>query len=307
VARDLIPPPSPAGRPSADPEWHERPAPAPEPAPAAPTPASHGPSPFRSRFGFVLGALIGVLVCAGVAFALLVGSTPAGPGGAQLADHWSTWQPPTSDPGPGAAAIAEHVAGDYRMDDGKQLVLVDGGPLQLQSLPLTVALHAQDGSLHNYGSDGIVYTLHGLGKDGRIVGDKPSVARHTLLRREALELALYSFRYLDGITEVVALLPPAFPSKPTPKGKGKHRKTVQKVDTSAKPQLQALYYRPGDLRPQLESPLSQTLDPGRLRPRALRPAETRRIDALTMPNLFLASYQLAQNQLPYLVLDRPSS
>ena len=307
MAHDLIPPPSPAGRPSADPEHREPVASAPEPAPAPARPGSDGPSPFRSRFGFVLGALIGILVCAGVAFALLIGSSPAGPGGAHLADNWSPWKPPTSDPGPGAAAIAQHVASDYRMDDGKQLVLVDGGPLELQSLPLTVALHAADGSLHNYGSDGIVYTLHGLGKDGRIVGDKPSVARHALLRREALELALYSFRYLDGITEVVALLPPAFPATPATKGKGKHRRTVVQVDTSAKPQLQALYYRPGDLRPQLESPLAQTLDPGRLRPRGLTPSETRRVDALTMPNLFVASYQLAQNQLPYLVLDRPSS
>lgn len=306
MAHDLIPPPSPAGRPSADPELRELAAAPPEPAAADAARASGAPSPFRGRFGFVLGALIGILICAGVAFGLLVGSTPAGPGGAHLADNWSTWKPPTSDPGPGAAAIASHVAGDYRTDEGKQLVLVDGGPLELQSLPLTVALHAADGSLHNYGSNGIVYTLHGLGKDGRIVGDEPSVARHALLRREALELALYSFRYLDGITEVVALLPPAFPATTTSKGKGKHRRTTRKINTKAKPQLQALYYRPGDLRPQLESPLAQTLDPGRLRPHTLTAAETRRIDALTMPNLFVASYQLAQNQLPYLVLDRPT-
>jgi hypothetical protein len=91
----------------------------------------------------------------------------------------------------------------------------------------------------------------------------------------------------------VTLLPPAVPD-------GKSAK-------KAKPQLQAVYYRPGDLKPQLESPLDQTLDPGRLAPDKLSAIEKRRIDALTMPNLFLVSYQLAQNQLPYLVLDRPSS
>ena len=46
---------------------------------------------------------------------------------------------------------------------------------------------------------------------------------------------------------------------------------------------------------------------GRLAPDKLSSIEKRRIDALTMPNLFLVSYQLAQNQLPYLVLDRPST
>jgi hypothetical protein len=299
VARDLIPPPSPAGRPSPDPEHHEAPpAPAPETGAGAVAAAPTGTSPFRGRFGFLLGALIGILVCAGIAFALLVGSSPPGPGGAELAPNWSPWQPPTSDPITGSSAIADHVGGTYRMDNGKQLVLVDASPLVLGALPLTVALRDGDGSLHSYGSNGILYTLHGTGQGGRIVGDKPSVARYELLRREALELALYSFRYLDGITEVVALLPPAFPAK------GKHD---SKVDTKAKPQQQALYYRPGDLRPQLESPLSQTLRPGTLRPRGFTPAETRRVNALTDPNLFLASYQLAQNQLPYLVLDPAGS
>jgi hypothetical protein len=296
MARDLIPPPSPAGRPSADPEERERLAIAAPEAGASADAASAapaGPSPFRARFGFILGGLLGVVVCAGVAFALLLGTKPGGPGGVELADHWSSWEPPTSDPTQGAVAIADHVGSDYRFNDGKQLVGVEGQTLQYQSLPLAVALRSADGSIHNYGSNGLLFTLRGQGKDGRLVGEKPSHARHALLRREALELALYSFRYLDGVNEVVTLLPPAVPT-------GKAAK-------KAKPQLQAVYYRPGDLKPQLESPLNQTLDPGRLAPDRLSSVEKRRIDALTMPNLFLVSYQLAQNQLPYLVLDRPSS
>ncbi|HEX4690488.1 MAG TPA: hypothetical protein VH276_07335 [Solirubrobacteraceae bacterium] len=295
MARDLIPPPSPAGRPSTDPHDREALAGAtPEAeAPAGASAASAGPSPFRSRFGFILGGLLGILACAGVAFALLIGTSPRGPQGFSLADHWSNWEPPTADPTQGAVAIAEHIGGDYRFNDGKQLVGVEGQTLQYQSLPLAVALRSADGSIHNYGSDGLLFTLRGQGKDGRLIGEKPSKARHALLRREALELALYSFRYLDGITEVVTLLPPAVPS-------GKAAK-------KAKPQLQAVYYRPGDLKPQLESPLDQTLDAGRLAPDKLSSIEKRRIDALTMPNLFLVSYQLAQNQLPYLVLDRPST
>jgi hypothetical protein len=296
MARDLIPPPSPAGRPSTDPQDRGDASGAPHDAeaPAGTSAPTAGPSPFRARFGFVLGGLLGILVCAGVAFALLLGTSPSGPQGVKLADHWSNWEPPTSDPTQGAVAIAEHVGGDYRFNDGKQLVGVEGQTLQYQSLPLAVALRGADGSIHNYGSDGLLFTLRGQGKDGRLVGEKPSKARHALLRREALELALYSFRYLDGITEVVTLLPPAVP-------------TGKSAKKNAKPQLQAVYYRPGDLKPQLESPLTQTLDPGRLEPDKLSAIEKRRIDALTMPNLFLVSYQLAQNQLPYLVLDRPST
>jgi hypothetical protein len=318
VAHDLIPPPSPAGRPPADPEERrtllEEPREGEPAAVAADAPA--GPSPFRGRFGFLLGGLLGILVCSGVAFALLLGTSPRSPGGAQLAPHWSQWVPPTSDPAAGAAAIAQHVARDYRFNDGKQLVGVEGSLLQYQTLPLTVALRADDGSIRDYGSKGLLYTLRGQGASGALTGEKPSRARHALLRREALELALYSFRYLDDITEVVALLPPAVATPADspavrkakgPRAKARALAAAKKAAAKAKPQLQAVYYRPGDLKPQLESPLTQTLDAGRLKPDALSGAEKRRIDALTMPNLFLVSYQLAQNQLPYLVLDRPKA
>ena len=35
-----------------------------------------------------------------------------------------------------------------------------------------------------------------------------SEARHALLRREALELALYTFKYVDGVDSVSVFLPP---------------------------------------------------------------------------------------------------
>ena len=41
-----------------------------------------------------------------------------------------------------------------------------------------------------------------------IKGGTPSEARHALLRREALELALYTFKYVDGIDSVSVFLPP---------------------------------------------------------------------------------------------------
>jgi hypothetical protein len=309
VARDLIPPPSPAGRPSADATALEAgdedtaadPSTPPSEAPAAAR-APAEPAPFRARFGFVLGTLLGIAVCAAIGVVLLLGTGHGSGGGAQLAEHWSAWQPPSSEPAVGAAAIAAHVGRDYRLANGKQLVAVEGGALAVQGFPLQVRLSPADGTIRNYGSDGVLYTLHGSGTSGKIVGEKPSVSRHRLLRREALELALYSFRYLDGITEVVALLPPTDP-KASAKATGK---SDSAATSDEQPQLQALFYRPGDLKSQLESPLSHTLAAGRLNAKRLAPAEARRIDALTLPNLFLASLQLAQNQQAYMVLERPS-
>jgi hypothetical protein len=139
-----------------------------------------------------------------------------------------------------------------------------------------------------------MYTLNGLGPKGSVRGGKPSEARHLLLRREALELALYTFRYVEDVDLVVALLPP----KPPEKKKDGTTATTEDTPT------QALFFRPGDLEPQLEIPLRATIPATTPRPETIPAAESRRIDALTRGNLFLASFQQGQDQKAFLVLDR---
>ena len=291
MARDLIPPPSPAGRPEPDaPRLVELP---PEPvAEAQSTGGGHvGPSRYRHRFGFLLGALAGIVVAA-VALLAVVLTTGDGTGEG-YAKNWSAWQPRSSDPETGAQEIAAHVQGGYHLSDGKQLVLVTGGPLEVQDVPLGVALRPPDGSIRVQNGTGILYTLNGLGPKGAIASGKPSEGRHLLLRREALELALYSFRYLRDVDMVVALLPPTRPKPGAGAAKGGG-------------QTQALFYRPGDLEPQLQVPLAYTV-PGRPpAPEGLVGDEARRIDSLTRSNLFLYSFQQAQDAKAYLVLDRAS-
>jgi hypothetical protein len=68
--------------------------------------------------------------------------------------------------------------------------------------------------------------------------------------------------------------------------------------------MQALFYRPGDLEPQLDIPLGATIPKATPRPETLPGTEARRIDALTRGNLFLASFQQGQDQKAFLVLDR---
>jgi len=301
VARDLIPPPSPAGRPSPDPDRDRREdaeaARAPRRAEglaeeAAPPPPS-GPSPFRSRFGFVLGALLGVGVAAAAGFALLVGSESHEAGGSSLADSWSSWAPTATDVFTGPAQIASHVGRDYWRGDGTQLVTVTGGPLQISGVPFAIQVPDENGAISTLGSNGVMYTLSGLGEEGRIKGGKPSAKRHVLLRREALELALYTFHYLPDITMVVALLPP---TDPKASGAGKQD-----------PQLQAVFYRPGDLAEQLRTPLKATLPPGRQEPATLTGAESERVQDLTLPNLFRYEVQVTQDRQAYLVLERPKA
>lgn len=300
MAGDLIPPPSPAGRPSPDAMRQvSRRAGAElvevaEPEAQALPP---GPSPFRSRFGFLLGALLGIAVAGAAAFALLLGSKPPAQLDPRLSDHWSTWLPPSGDIVTGPTAIANHVQGQYKRADGKQLVVVHGGPFFFSGatspLPFAIRLEPADGSIQDLGSNGVLYTLAGTGARGKIVGDKPTPERHRLLRREALELALYSFRYVDRITMFVALLPVSA-GKNGAKGAG------------GTPELQAVFFRPGDLKRQLQTPLADTLKPAvTLRPQQVPATEARTVDKLTNGNLFAARFdQQADGQL-YLVL-KPS-
>ena len=57
-------------------------------------------------------------------------------------------------------------------------------------------------------SSAVQYVLCGYGRGCSIASGQPSEARHLLLRREALELALYTFKYLGRVNSVVVFLPP---------------------------------------------------------------------------------------------------
>jgi hypothetical protein len=247
----------------------------------------------------MLGALLGLGIAAlAIGAAVYVGSTGNGaPSG------WSGWKPTADDGEKAAQQIATHVGRKYRLADGNQIVGVQGGPLEIDALGLTVPLEIamktapQGGDIDFINGKGLMYTLNGLGPKGSVRGGKPSEARHLLLRREALELALYTFRYVKNVDLVVALLPP----KPPTKTKNKDGTTTTSTEDSP---TQALFYRPGDLEPQLEIPLRATIPAKTPRPDTIPAAESRRIDALTRGNLFLASFQQGQNQKAFLVLDR---
>jgi hypothetical protein len=288
MARDLIPPPSPAGRPATPggtPNLIELP---PEPPRSGAEPAQDAhlpPSQFRNRFGFLIGALAGVVVAVGaaVAFVLLQGDTASQEG---FARHWSAWQPPQTDTTQGAQEIAQHVGAEYKQTDGSQLTMVNGNPMP--SFP--IAVRPARGPIVTISPEhGVMYTLNGLGKDGAMTGS-PSPQRLQLLRREALELALYTFRYIKDVDTVMALLPTIPKGAPTQGG------------PTTEPQSQAVFYRPGDLKQQLQVPLTATMSAKTPVAGAIRDGRT--VDALTLSNLFKWSLQQAQTGQPYLVLDR---
>jgi hypothetical protein len=295
MARDLIPPPSPAGQPVPDgtPHLIELPPETPERV-VAEAPEAHGPSDFRNRFGFIMGGLGGV-VLAGVAIALIA-LTTSGPPNEGLYKNWSKWQPAETSTSGGPPEIATHVAPEYKLDDGTQLVNVTAGPLEIQSVPLDDVLLEAQNTIHQISGKAIMYTLSGLGPRGSIAGGKPSKERHRLVRREALELALYTFRYVPDVDMVVALLPPPKPAE---------GETAQEAAQKNPPQ--AIFYRPGDLKGQLQVPLGKTVPAKAPTPDTIPAGEANTIDALTLSNLFVADFTQTQDLRAHLVLQRPKT
>ncbi len=125
-------------------------------------------------------------------------------------------------------------------------MVVTGGPLQLSGagldgsgLPLQIALQ-KSGDYDLITGETVLYRpppLCGLGPKCAIAKGKASTQRHLLLRRESLELSLYTFRYVKGISNVVVFMPPKLGSDPS----------------------EALFFRKGDVSPELGKPLSRTL------------------------------------------------
>jgi hypothetical protein len=292
MAGDLIPPPSPAGRPPPDSMADVRATVHLEEATHHAEDAeagSAGPTPYRGRVGFVWGALAGIAICVIGLGAFLIAA--GGNEGPPLAKNWSDWKPSTSRMLPGAEDIAAHVGHEYKLDAGDQLAAIRSGEFQIGGTPIGVAVRPKGGELQVLRGPGVLYLLNGLSTDAKATTGKAGRTNERLMMREAVELALYSFRYLDDITKVAVMLPP--------------RSGAVDASTDGQQQSRTIFFRPGDLLARLEVPLSRTMAQTPPRPKQVTQQEAAKIDSLALRNLFLASIQPLDSNLSYLVLAPP--
>ena len=251
-------------------------------------------APHAAKFQFLLGALLAVglvaLVSIGVIAASRVGESSGEP--------WSAWKP--SDGGlDGARQIADHVAPQYRLSNGEQMVYVSAGPLEALEVPLRVAMRArgsEGGEITVEDGDAVLYRMCGLADRCTIQGE-PTQKRAVLLRREALELAMYTFRYLRGIDQVVMFMPPSFVDV-----RDNATAKIQKVRLDN----QALLFKRSDLEGIIQAPLRQTLPapPPPVR-RALDSPDASLVKNITVPRAF--SYSLVpgnSENSAFLVLEK---
>ena len=103
-----------------------------------------------------------------------------------------------------------------------------------------------------------------------------------LLHRESLELALYTFKYVDGADSVVTLLPPRAGQQPT----------------------YALFFKKSDFGDELGKPLRQTLPgPGPFTAEAFPIVEQAQVARLVTPHLFQYRYTQAPDGSALLYLS----
>ena len=253
----------------------------------APPVEARGTRPFRGRFLLVYGLL--ALVLAGAVAGLVV--LLAEPG-AEPDVPWSVWKP-DGEAEMMSQQIADHVGGQYRLADGQQLVGVQAAPPRIQDVPIGAIATRKPpdtGSTEPLidifpAEETVVFILCGLGQNCAIEGGTPSTERLRLLRRESLELALYTFRYVEDTNYVVAFLPPAPGEQPS----------------------LALFFRRGDLETELDQPLRTTLpDATPPPPEEIAESEVVTIDRLTGTSLFRFQFQQLQDGTAVLVLNDPT-
>jgi hypothetical protein len=158
----------------------------------------------RSRFTIaylVLGVLVGAVLGAFIVLVQRPGPKPAPP--------WSRWQPTQASVGATAQAIASHIGGAYRLPDGRQVArIVTAAPSQAAGNVEAIALADRPNAVTVYPTTGsILYTLCGTEQNCRLTGQSTRGGA-AVLRREALELALYTMKYSKA-TDVAVFFPPA--------------------------------------------------------------------------------------------------
>jgi hypothetical protein len=233
---------------------------------------------FRGAYG-VLGVVAGIAL---VVFLAALGLSRPEPG-----PPWSGFVPVETADQTMIAAIAEHVGARYALPDGAQLVAITASKPEWGGVPLAaIAVQPNSGAVDQTirvieAGQTVSYVLCGLGEQCAIATGRPSVERDRLLRREALELALYTFRYAPDVEQVLAFLPPKKGSPPDV----------------------ALLFERSQYAGEIDKPLDRTLPPSVPGVESMPTAEQQLVDRLTEPRRYAFQMQELQDGSPVIVLS----
>jgi len=249
------------------------------------------PSPYRGRFLIVAG-LVGAVALAAIGAALAMGLR----GGSSDSGPWSSWKP-TTDGVQGAQEIADHISSAYKLTGGRRLVAIKAGELKIPQLvpvngqpavvdaPFSLVQVVRKGTkedIRYLEGNGIMYSMCGLGAQCSIKSGTPSPQRLLVLRREALELGMYTLKYIPDVKSVVVLTPPSKDGQPTG----------------------VMVFRRDSLSGLLDRPLTRTFTARPPKPEALKPKDVGQLRALTQSHVFEYEVQAAPDGSALMVLTQ---
>lgn len=235
---------------------------------------------YRGRFILAYLLVFGVFIGVVALFAVLVSRSDS-------SAHWSAYKPKGGDVFDKAQHVADYVAPRY-IDQGSPVAVVEAQPLIVQNTVVDgIAFSRQASSPGSVGGgfkqfepsgSTIMYVFCGPA-DKCSLPPTATAGTDTLLRRESLELALYTFKYSHDVNSIVALLPPFNGTKP------------------------AIFLKRKAFEDVLSKPLDKTLPARRLiTPESMSDAEVVTIERLTANSLYASAFQELPNGRSLLVL-----
>ena len=262
-------------------------------APAEPRSDRARRSSYRLRFGIVY-VLLAALVGGGVGAFVVLATRPA----PEPEAAWSPWKP-TGSPTAMLRQIADRIPKAYT-EDGAQLTVstagnlsvpIEGGDVLIRSVfvrPDTSKGLAEEDDIDVFDGRSVAsFALCGVGNSDQcaITTGTPSNARFTLLRRQALELSLYTLKYVEDIESVLVFMPP--------NAKGESNGTV--------------FLTRDDVAAELRRPISELLPSRTPTVDSLSGIEEGHVLRLTQPRTYAAQFQAAPDGSPVLVLSPPTA
>jgi hypothetical protein len=258
--------------------------------PVAATPAEpKRPRLYQARF-MTMYILLGVALVATIVGVVMALGTVISP-----KQIWSAWKPANGSADARTSEIAQHTGGQYRLPSGNQMLdvipkkltvpLVDSSG-STQNVPIAGIVLRQKGTADKVvvlsSNDSRLFQLCGTGASCAIGEGKASVARGRLVRREALQLALLTFKYVPGVTHVIEFMPPP-PGSP--------------------PSLVTYFEKP-DLKPQLSSPLRTTMSVKAPTASTMTAKESATIDRVTTGHVYTFTFRTTQLGQAVLLLTK---
>lgn len=230
---------------------------------------------FGGRFTGLYIVLGGLLI-AGVA----VGAVMISHSGGSKPQPWSTWRPARGNAQKVTDEIVSHISQGYVLSKGggQLIAIVASSPELTQGTNIakiseicTLAnANAENCSRLISTSGDLQEQFCGLGESCSIQRGTASESRERLVRREALEVALYTFKYVPSVNAVIAYMPPP---------PGENPSTL-------------LFLERSNLQKELSMPLAKTLPlESPPLPSQTDAQESKAIDKLTLPVEYGFKYQ----------------